>query len=353
MSTTRPTPDGTPAAPVTPADDVPVAAQAAGAAFGTATTTAAEREFTVRAMTQRELVTRRFVRHRGALAGFGMFAFIVLLSITSIGAFGLPGWWGLSYSDPATVVDGGRMSLDVLPPFWDGDGLSFGPHPFGQDDVGRDFFALVMRGTQISLMIALLVGLIATVIGVLIGATAGYFRGSAENVLMRITDVIITIPLLIIAAVLARNVQALGPIAIAVVIGLIYWTTLGRLVRGEFLSLREKEFVEAARAMGASSSRIIFRHILPNALGTIIVSATLTVSAAILLETSLSYLGLGVQPPDTSLGLLIDAYQSSFETRPWLFWWPALFIVVIALSVNFIGDGLRDAFDPKQTRVRA
>ena len=354
MSATRPSPDGTPAAPVTPADDAPVAAQAdAGAAPGTATGTAPEREFTVRAMTSRELVTRRFVRHRGALLGFSMFAFIVVLSITSIGAFGLPGWWGLSYSSPATVVNGGRMSLDVLPPFVDGDGLAFGPHPFGQDDVGRDFFALVMRGTQISLMIALLVGLIATVIGVLIGAAAGYFRGNTENVLMRLTDVIITIPLLIIAAVLSRNVQGLGPIAIAVVIGLIYWTTLGRLVRGEFLSLREKEFVEAARAMGASSSRIIFRHILPNALGTIIVSATLTVAAAILLETALSFLGLGVQPPDTSLGLLIDAYQSSFATRPWLFWWPALFIVVIALSVNFIGDGLRDAFDPKQTRVRA
>ena len=315
--------------------------------------TQVEREFTVRAMTQRELVTRRFLRHRGALGGLTVFLGALVLAFSSIGFAGIPGWWGLSYAQPNDVVNGGRMSLDVVPPFFDGDWFAWGPHPFGQDDVGRDFFALVMRGTQISLMIALLVGLIATAIGVLVGATAGYFRGTAENVLMRITDVIITIPLLIIAAVLARNVQGLGPIAIAVVIGLIYWTTLGRLVRGEFLSLREKEFVEAARAMGASSSRIIFRHILPNALGTIIVSATLTVSAAILLETSLSFLGLGVQPPDTSLGLLISAYQSSFATRPWLFWWPAVFIVVIALSVNFIGDGLRDAFDPKQTRVRA
>jgi ABC-type dipeptide/oligopeptide/nickel transport system permease subunit len=137
------------------------------------------------------------------------------------------------------------------------------------------------------------------------------------------------------------------------VLGVVLWTNLARLVRGEFLSLREKEFVEAARAMGAADSRIIFRHILPNTLGTIIVNATLTISAAIILETILSFLGFGVQAPDTSLGKLISDYQAAFQTRPWLFWWPGLFIVAIALSVNFIGDGLRDAFDPKQTRVRA
>jgi peptide/nickel transport system permease protein len=137
------------------------------------------------------------------------------------------------------------------------------------------------------------------------------------------------------------------------VLALLIWTSLARLVRGEFLSLREKEFVEAARAMGASAPRIIFRHMLPNAIGTIIVSATLTVAIAILLEAGLSYLGFGVQPPDTSLGLLISTYQNAFSTRPWLFWWPGLFIIVIALSINFVGDGLRDAFDPRQNRVRA
>ena len=130
-------------------------------------------------------------------------------------------------------------------------------------------------------------------------------------------------------------------------LALLIWTSLARLVRGEFLSLREKEFVEAARAMGASSSRIIFRHMLPNAIGTIIVSATLIIAVAILLEAALSYLGFGVQPPDTSLGRLISEYQNAFSTRPWLFWWPGLFIIVIALSVNFIGDGLRDAYRPQ------
>jgi ABC-type dipeptide/oligopeptide/nickel transport system permease subunit len=348
MSTTRPSSDPTPVAPVTPADEAPVTTPPGDGASAQQV----EREFTIRAMTSRQLVTRRFLRHRGALAGLTVFLFTVILSFSSIGIGPIPGWWGQSFETPNTVLNSGHMTLDLIP-FLDGDGLAVGTHPFGQDDVGRDYFALTMRGTQISLMIALLVGLLATAIGVLIGAVAGFYRGATESVLMRITDVIITIPLLVIAAVLGRAVSGAGPMVLAVMIGLLYWTTLARLVRGEFLSLREKEFVEAARAMGASSGRIIFRHILPNALGTIIVSATLTVAAAILLETSLSYLNLGVQPPDTSLGLLINSYQSSFQTRPWLFYCPAIFIVAIALSVNFIGDGLRDAFDPKQTRVRA
>jgi ABC-type dipeptide/oligopeptide/nickel transport system permease subunit len=311
-----------------------------------------EREFTVRAMTQRQLVTRRFFRHRGAMSGLIVFLLTVLVAFSSIGVVGLPGWWGTSYATSGEVINGGRMTLDVFPSFIDGDSVQVGAHPFGQDDVGRDYFALTMRGAQRSLTIALLAGLVSTLIGVMIGALAGFFRGWAESVLMRVTDLFLTIPLLVIAAVVGRKSGG-GPITLAVLLGLLIWTGLARLVRGEFLSLREKEFVEAARAMGASNSRIIFRHILPNSLGTIIVNATLTIAGAILLETALSFLNLGVQPPDTSLGKLISDYQSSFQTRPWLFWWPGLFIIAIALSVNFVGDGLRDAFDPKQTRVRA
>jgi ABC-type dipeptide/oligopeptide/nickel transport system permease subunit len=311
-----------------------------------------EREFTIKAMTQRQLVTRRFFRHRGALAGLGAFLFVLVISMSSIGFFGLPGWYGKSFETNNEVVNGGRMTLDVLPSFLDGDWFAWGAWPFGQDNIGRDYFALTMRGAQISLVIALLVGLVSTTIGVLVGALSGYFRGWVEGVLMRITDVFLTIPLLLIAAVVGK-LSGGGALSLAAVLGLLVWVQLARLVRGEFLSLREKEFVEAARAMGASSGRIIFRHILPNALGTIIVNATLTIASAILLETALSFLGFGVQPPDTSLGKLISDYQQAFQTRPWLFWWPGLFIVAIALSVNFIGDGLRDAFDPKQTRVRA
>ncbi len=311
-----------------------------------------EREFTIKAMTQRQLVTRRFLRHRGAMAGFLVFLFTLTIAFTSIGVGPIPGWWPVSYKESGTVVNGGAMTLDLLPSFIDGDGLAIGDHPFGQDDVGRDYFALTMRGAQRSLLICLLVGLVSTVLGVLVGALSGFFRGSTESVLMRTTDVFLTIPLLLIAAVVG-TISSGSPVQLALLLGLLVWTSMARLVRGEFLSLREKEFVEAAIAMGASSRRIIFRHILPNTLGTIIVNATLTIAGAILLETALSYLGFGVQPPDTSLGKLISDYQSAFQTRPWLFWWPGLFIVAIALSVNFIGDGLRDAFDPKQTRVRA
>jgi len=138
--------------------------------------------------------------------------------------------------------------------------------------------------------------------------------------------------------------------ALDLMLGLVTWTGLARLVRGEVLSLREREFVSAARAIGTGPGRIIFKHILPNTVGVIIVAATLAIAAAILLESSLSYLGFGVQAPDTSLGRLISDYQNSFTTRPWLFWWPGIFILLIALSVNFLGDGLRDAFDPRQNR---
>jgi ABC-type dipeptide/oligopeptide/nickel transport system permease subunit len=307
---------------------------------------------TIKARTQGELVLRRFLRHRGALGGIAVLLLVVLLAFSSIGFAGIPGWWGKSYLSTGSVVDGGRPTLDLLP--WvDGDGLALGEHPFGQDNVGKDYFALTMRGAQQSIVIAFVVGLTATAAGTLVGAFAGFFRRATESVLMRFTDVMITIPTLVIAAVLARRWGSAGIIPLAIVLGLVTWTGLARIVRGEFLSLREKEFVEAARAMGASSLRIIFKHILPNTLGVIIVSATLAVASAILLETALSFLGVGVRPPDTSLGLLISQYQSAFTTRPWLFWFPGLFIVAIALAVNFIGDGLRDAFDPRQNRVRA
>jgi len=155
---------------------------------------------------------------------------------------------------------------------------------------------------------------------------------------------------LIIGSVIGYHFGNLGVTFLALYLGLFAWTGLSRLVRGEFLTLREREFVDAARVAGASNRRIIFKHILPNAVGVIIVSVTLLMSGAILLETALSYLGFGVVAPDVSLGVLISRYQEAFSTRPWLFWYPGIFIVAIALSINFIGDGLRDAFDPRQRR---
>jgi oligopeptide transport system permease protein len=210
-----------------------------------------------------------------------------------------------------------------------------------------------MRGTQLSLLVTFLVGVVAALVGILIGALSGYYRRWTEALLMRFTDVIIIIPPLIAASVIGYKFGGGGVVLLGVFLGLVSWTGMARLVRGDFLSLREREFVDAARLAGASDTRIIFKHILPNAIGVITVNTTLLMSSAILTETALSYLGVGVRPPDTSLGLLISQNQAAFSTRPWLFWWPGLFIVVICLTINFIGDGLRDAFDPRQKKFTA
>jgi peptide/nickel transport system permease protein len=270
--------------------------------------------------------------------------------------FTIPGWWRYGFEDmPDLSSEGcsegtlGCPTIDFVP-FADGDGVGLGQHPFGQDNIGRDYFALVMRGAQRSILVMFIIGLIATTIGTVVGALAGFFRGWTEALLMRLVDFIITIPVIIIGSVIGFHFGNKGAAFLALLLGLFSWTGLSRLVRGEFLTLREREFVDAARVAGATNRRIIFKHILPNAIGVIIVSVTLLMSGAILLETALSFLGFGVTSPDVSLGLLISNYQDAFTTRPWLFWYPGLFIIAIALCVNFIGDGLRDAFDPRQRR---
>ena len=295
---------------------------------------------TDKSYSQGQLVLRRFLRHRAAMVALILLIFILILSFTSLGFGPIPGWWDKDFRTPTVVQNGGAPTLQLWP-------FQIGEHPFGQDTIGLDYFALVMRGTQVSLFIAFTVGIIATILGTTIGAVAGYYRGFTESLLMRTTDLFIIIPTLVLAAVFGRTFGSNVPM-LAIMLGLVSWTGLARLVRGEVLSLREREFVAAARAIGTPSPTIIRRHILPNALGTIVVNATLLISSAILLETSISFLGFGVRPPDTSLGLLIQTYQNALTTRPWLFWWPGIFILAIALCVNFIGDGLRDAFDPRQ-----
>ena len=303
-------------------------------------------------LSQGQLIRRRFLHHRGAMISIIVLALITILAFSSVGFAGIPGWWGLSYLDAATVVNGGRPTLSLVPEWLGGAGIIWGDHPFGQDSSGKDYFALVMSGTQKSLIIGVVVGVVATVIGSIVGAAAGYWGGWVDSILMRTTDLFIVIPLLALAAVLGKiaGQASSSIILLAVVLGLLTWTGLARLVRGEVLSLREREFVSAAQSMGAGPGRIIFKHLLPNAIGVIVVNATFAIAGAILLESSLSFLGFGVQPPESSLGLLISQYQNAFTSRPWLFWWPGMLILVIALSVNFIGDGLRDAFDPRQTR---
>lgn len=297
----------------------------------------------VKARSQRQMVIRRFLRHRLAMGSLTVLFLMIVLAYAGL-------WfWDLPYDRSGTVVDGGRSTIDLIP--WiDGDGFQMGQHPFGQDNIGRDYFAVTLKGAQGSITVAVLAGLVATTIGTLVGALSGYFRGMTDTVLMRIVDVLFTIPLLLLAAVLSRRFDTGGAIGGAMIIASLIWLTTARVIRAEFLSLREKEFVEAARALGASHTRIITKHMLPNVVGSIVVSATLLISAAILIEAALSFLGFNIT--EFSLGRQVQTYRTAFNTRPWLFWWPGVFIIVIALCINFIGDGLRDAFDPKQTRVR-
>jgi ABC-type dipeptide/oligopeptide/nickel transport system permease subunit len=291
-----------------------------------------EREFTVKARTQFQLILRRFLQHK--LAVISVF---VLLAVILLAFVGGP-LWHYSYTD-ITPDNSVPPSLK---------------HPFGTDNLGYDEFARVLRGTQRSLEIAFTVAILGTVIGTIWGAIAGYYRGLVDTIMMRLVDLVLTIPILAAGALLSHHFQSAGWWALALVIAGLSWPAVSRIVRGQTLSLREKEYVEAARALGAKDGRIIFRHILPNIMGQVIVVVTILVAAAILTESALSYLGFGVQSPDTSLGTLISAAQTALQGGQWwLFYFPGIFIILICLSVNFIGDGLRDAFDPSQQRVRA
>jgi peptide/nickel transport system permease protein len=236
-------------------------------------------------------------------------------------------------------------------------------HFFGTDEIGRDFFSRVIYGIRTSMEVGVFVAFVSSIIGVIVGAVAGYYGGWIDNILMRITDLVLTLPalaiLIAVVAILDQNVwiQTHAPWLpgsqwlISFVLASFFWTGIARIVRGVFLSLREKEYVEAAKASGAGDLRIMFRHILPNTLGPIIVNGTLAVGAAILTEAALSFLGVGITPPNTSLGSLVSNAQD-YPQAWWLTVFPGLTIVLIVLCVNFVGDGLRDALDPTQRRVR-
>ena len=228
-------------------------------------------------------------------------------------------------------------------------------HIFGTNGIGIDMLAQILKGILQDVQIAVLVAAMSVVIGTLIGAVAGYYGGKVDNVLMRFVDLVLVIPVLVVLILLAHIVaqQANNWFFLALIIGALSWTYIARLVRAEFLSLRERDFVEASRALGASDWRIISRHMIPNAIGPIIVNATITVAGAIVLEATLSYLGLGIQPPAVSLGLLIEQGQNSATTEYWLFVYPAAFLLALIVAVFFIGDGLRAALDPRKNRVRS
>ncbi len=237
-------------------------------------------------------------------------------------------------------------------------------HPFGTDAVGRDILARTIYGGQISLLIGVTAVLIETIAGVLIGAAAGYFGGWVDSILMRFTEAMLIIPELFLLIVMAKefggkfpSVTILGRefsgsvLVIVVIIGLTSWMYLARIVRAEFLSLKENDFILAARSTGTSNSGIIFRHVLPNCMAPIIVSATLGVANAILAEAYISFLGLGVQPPTATWGNMLDGANNYLETAPWLWFFPGMLILLTVLSINFLGDGLRDAIDPHSRAV--
>lgn len=308
----------------------------AGDTLGTTAEQAARanREFTVRARSQRQIVARRFRQHKAAMASLVVFVLVVLF------AFLGPLLWTTSPS---------FMSNDIFT-------APSGSHPFGTDSNGIDLLSAVMKGTQSSLIIAVVVSVVATTVGAVYGAVSGFYGGWIDTVMMRVADLFLTFPIIAIAIMLDNRFQQEAS-SLWLLIGVLtalFWPGAARVIRAQVLSLKEKEFVEAARALGARDRRIIFRHLLPNTLGSIIVISTLTVAGTILTETALSFLGFGVQFPNTSLGLLVTTNQTAIEGgHPWLFYIPGVFIILIALTINFIGDGLRDAFDPQQTRVRA
>jgi len=282
---------------------------------------------------QFRIVLGRFVHQRLAMIGLCVFVALGLGSVL-VGHF-----WQFSYT---TITD----NLND-PPSW--------TNPFGTNSIGNDMFAQVMAGVEKDIEIALTVAAIAVLIGVTIGAIAGFYRGWVDSLLMRFVDLVLVVPILAILILLSSKLakQSSNWLGLALIIGLLSWTYVARLVRADFLSLRERDFVEASRALGATNRRIIVKHMLPNAIGPITVNATLTVALSIILESTLSFLGLGVQPPNVSLGLLVSQGQDSATTEWWLFVFPVAFLIILILSIFLVGDGLREAFDPKKSRVRA
>jgi peptide/nickel transport system permease protein len=288
----------------------------------------------VKSRSQWAYARRRFVRHRLA-----MISLVVLIVILGAG-------FAADYVAPYAYDEIDLENSAVGPTLE-------GHHYFGTDVLGRDYFSRVVYGIQTTERVAFIVAGLSVLIGVLVGAFAGYYGRWADNLLMRLTDLVLTLPGLAVLLTLSAFLGNGSQYRVAVILALLFWTTLARIVRGSFLSLREKEYVEAARAAGSGDTRIMFRHILPNAIGPIIVNATLIVGLAILVEAALSFLGFGIQPPTPALGKLISDGQDVASQYWWLVTFPGLTIVLIVLCINFVGDGLRDALDPTQRRARA
>ena len=290
----------------------------------------------------------RFFRHRLALVSLLVLLLIGVVALLP-GTFAPYGYDEIPFTDPQKIIENPNIvqeSINQAPTTneW---------HLFGTDQLGRDNLSRVIFGVRTSLWVALFVALLSTAVGTAIGAAAGYYGGVIDNLLMRFTDLILTLPGLAVLLTAAAFFGSGDPLKVGLILAFLFWTGIARIVRGVFLSLREKEYVEAAKASGASDARIIVRHMLPNTVGPIVVNATLVVASAILVEAALSFLGFGIQPPHPALGSLIQSGLAEGNKLWWLVTFPGIVIVIVALAINFVGDGLRDALDPTQRRVRA
>ena len=290
---------------------------------------------------------QRFLRHRLAMIGL-----VGLILIFAAGAFA-------NLVAPYTF-DQIDLTNVLSPPTFTAH------HILGTDEIGRDYLSRIIYGIRTSEQVGLFVAFFSTIFGLILGAIAGYYGGWIDNLLMRITDLVLTLPalaiLLTMAALIETSDSKFAKVinhfgdqwTITFILTAFFWTGIARIVRGVFLSLREKEYVEAAKASGAGDLRIIFRHILPNTLGPVVVNATIAVAAAIITEAALSFLGFGIKPPTPTLGGLLNAGRDyATAGKWWLTVMPGLVLVIIVIFVNFVGDGLRDALDPQQRRVRA
>lgn len=278
-----------------------------------------------------QLITRRFLKHR--LAGI---AIAVLFILVLISTFAYLSPYSPTDQDPAHSLQPPSVA-----------------HWFGTDELGRDVFTRILYGGRVSLAVGLISTFFAILLGVVVGALSGYFGGYTDSALMRTTDAFLTFPtifMLILLSAFLREQQLPwlqnSVTVVIIIIAALSWMWTARLVRGLFLVLREKEFVSATHALGGSDSRIIMRHIMPNCIGPIMVSATLQMSLAIITEAGLSYLGFGVQPPTPTWGSILSTAQTHVFRAPWLAIFPGVMIVVTVMAINYIGDGLRDAFDP-------
>lgn len=279
----------------------------------------------VEATSRGQLVLRRFLRQRLALAGMTIVAVLFAVAYVS------PYFSKWQYDQ----LDTNAFLSAPTPEHW-----------FGTTQNGFDMFALTMRGMQKSLIIGLIGAAISTALAAVIGAFAGYFGGALNTALLTVIDLLLVLPSFLIIAILSPTFRGRTWLVFVLLLAMFQWMITARIVRGMTLSLREREFVHAARFMGVPGWKIIFRHVLPNMASLLIIDATINVSSLILAEVGLSFFGFGVQPPDVSLGTLIGDYAGAALTYPWEFYFPAGLLIVLVLSINLVGDGLRDAFDP-------